>query len=355
MKILAIDMGKSKSVACVYQLPEGQESYHSLPTAPKDFYDWIVKSAADLVVIEIGPLAGWVRDLCEALGQKLLVANTSDEPWRWRNVKSKSDRKDALKLAQLAGRNEIQNVWVPEKKVRQWRELIGYRQMLVDEATAIKNRIRILIEQQGQSTPRGYKAWTEAGRKQLQQESKELSECGPEELWRGMLQVELKRLEEVEGHVQAVEKKLEERGQAEARVGQLKTAPAVGPRLAEMVVAWIDEPRRFGRGREVGCYAGLTPRRYQSGQMDRQGHISRAGSGLLRRLLVQVSWIGIRQGGWMREVYERARAGSEKRKKLAIVAVARRLLVRLWAMLRDGTVWREEVGSASPLRKTALA
>ena len=116
----------------------------------------------------------------------------------------------------------------------------------------------------------------------------------------------------------------------------------------------IEDPKRFKRGRQVGCYAGLTPKRFQSGQMDRQGHISREGSGLLRKLLVQVSWIGIRKPGWMREVYERVRAGSPKRKKLAIVAVARRLLVRLWAMWRDGSDWREEGVLSPPPGKTML-
>jgi transposase len=91
----------------------------------------------------------------------------------------------------------------------------------------------------------------------------------------------------------------------------------------------------------VGCYAGLTPRRWQSGESDRQGHISRAGPPLLRQLLVQIAWTGVRHRTWMLKVYEQVCRGSEKRKKIAIVAVARRLLVKLWAMLRDGTKWKE--------------
>jgi hypothetical protein len=57
---------------------------------------------------------------------------------------------------------------------------------------------------------------------------------------------------------------------------------------------------------------------------------------------VEIAWLGVRNRTWMLEVYERIRRGSEKRKKIAIVAVARRLLVRLWAMLRDGTEWAKE-------------
>ena len=73
---------------------------------------------------------------------------------------------------------------------------------------------------------------------------------------------------------------------ADERCKRLRTAPAVGPRLSEMVVALLDDPKRFKSGKEVGAYAGLTPRQWQSGESDRQGHISRAGNGMLRRLLV---------------------------------------------------------------------
>ena len=79
---------------------------------------------------------------------------------------------------------------------------------------------------------------------------------------------------------------------------------------------------------------------YQSGDCDRQGRISHQGNPLLRSLLVEVSWVGLQHNPWMRAVYEQVRRGSPTRKKIAIVAVARRLLIRCWAMLRDGVPWR---------------
>jgi transposase len=110
--------------------------------------------------------------------------------------------------------------------------------------------------------------------------------------------------------------------------------------LAEIVVAMIDDPHRFQNAKQVGSYVGLVPRQYQSGASDRLGHISRQGNGLLRAMLVEISWIGLRYNSWMRDVYEQVRRGSPSRKKTAIVAVARRLLIRCWAMLRDQTPWR---------------
>ena len=137
-----------------------------------------------------------------------------------------------------------------------------------------------------------------------------------------------------------VEFKLNALGEADARVRRLRTIPGVGPRLAEALVAVIDDPRRFQNGKQVACYVGLTPRQYQSGAVDRQGRISGAGNRCLRSLLVEVSWLGLHSNPWMREVYERVCRGSVSRKKLAIVAVARRLLIRCWAMLRDQETWQ---------------
>ena len=153
------------------------------------------------------------------------------------------------------------------------------------------------------------------------------------------MSVELGQYEAVAKAIAEVEFKLNELAKSDDRVKRLRTIPGVGPRLAEMVVAVIDDPRRFKSGKQVGAYVGLTPRLYESGSMSRQGKISGQGHKHLRAMLVEVSWLGLRHNGWMLEVYERVRRGSSTRKKIAIVAVARRLLIRCWAMLRDEQDW----------------
>lgn len=77
----------------------------------------------------------------------------------------------------------------------------------------------------------------------------------------------------------------------------------------------IDNPRRFRSGKQVASYVWLTPRQHQSSKQDRHGRISRMGNNLLRALLVEIAWIGLRFNPWMREVYERVRRGSLIRKK----------------------------------------
>ena len=187
---------------------------------------------------------------------------------------------------------------------------------------------------------RGDSAWTIKGMERLAELAQPLAEVGLSELWRGELGVELSRLQHLEQQLRIVEQKLDELGQAERRVQLLQTIPGVGPRLAEALVTLIDNPHRFKRGKDVGAYLGLVPKQIQSGETNRLGRITRTGDRLLRALLVEVSWAGLRYNSWTCAIYERVRRNSKTRKKIAIVAVARRLLIRCWAMMRDGTAWQ---------------
>jgi len=337
VKILALDLGKNKSVFVDYTVG-GDRAFGKIGTNPRELRNLLQRSVPDRLVIEAGPAAGWVCDLAESMKVPVQVANENDERWRWKTVKEKSDRKDALKLATLWEMDSLPTVHVPKASVRQWRSLIEYRHALVQRRTAIKNSIRSIYERQGLNLPSAKRAWTKAAVEELK---KEASAALPEQLWLFQVHCELQQFESIQRQIEAVEEKLEQRAKADGRVEQLKTAPCVGPRLGETVVAILDDPHRFRNGRQVGCYAGLTPRRWQSGESDRQGHISHAGNGLLRQMLVEIAWLGVRRKTWMTEVYEQVRRGSDKRKKIAIVAVARRLLVKLWAMLRDGAEWKE--------------
>ena len=155
--------------------------------------------------------------------------------------------------------------------------------------------------------------------------------------------MELQVLQSTASCLSKVTSKLDEQGKKDKQIQRLRTAVGVGPRLAEVIVAFIDDPERFATGKQVGCYAGLTPRQYQSGSMDRQGRISGQGNRLLRALLIEVSWLGLRHNSWMRETYNRILRGSPSRKKIAITAVARKLLVRCWAMLRDEQNWCDKI------------
>jgi len=356
MKIMALDLGKNKTAVCEFTVASSDVRHVSVKTRRAEIEGLLDRLRPDRVVMEVGPIAGWVSDLARERGLDVEVANPSTEGWRWRNVKKKTDRLDALKLARLSAMGQLPQVHMPSPAVRQWRSLIGYRDHLVGRRSAIKHRIRDILLRQGLTLPGGKKAWTQKGLAALSAVSADWADCG-EELWRGELFTELKALGQAMELVAEVQEKLDALGEADERVKLLRTMDGVGPRLAEAVVATLDDPHRFGNGRQVGSIAGLAPRGYQSGQSQRMGRISKAGSGLLRKLLIQVSWLGLRNNAWMRETYQRIHRGIKTRKKIAIVAVARRLLVVLWAMMRDGQRWRRPqppAASSEPEQRRGL-
>lgn len=160
--------------------------------------------------------------------------------------------------------------------------------------------------------------------------------------------MDLEQLSLLARQLRSVDVKLRSICKEKPSVSRLSKIKGVGPVAAQTIVAWIDEPSRFKNSRQVSAYAGLVPRRYQSGKMDRSGRISKRGPKWLRTALVESSWIVIRHEPWARELYDRVHRGNKTRKKQAIVAVARRLLVRCWAMMRDQQSWRDPVASTTP-------
>jgi transposase len=340
MKILALDLGKSKSAVCIFDSVTAEHRFTAIPTTPFRVLDLIEREHPDRVVFEVGTSAGWVHDVAVGQGCRVQVANPNHEGWRWRNVKRKTDRLDALKLAKLSAAEQLPTVHMPSASVRERRALIRYRGQLVGRRTRIKNTIRSLMHRQGLGMAGGARAWTQKELSMLRERSRPWEDVPGDELWRAQLHEELLALEHAEEQLERVERALGRLGCRDERIVRLQTIPCVGPRTAEMLVAVLDDPRRFGGAKAVGSYVGLTPRQYQSGQMDRSGGISKQGHRELRRMLVEVSWLALRYNGPLRGVYERICRGSPSRRKIAIVAVARKLLILAWAMLRDGTTWQ---------------
>lgn len=339
MKILALDLGKYKTVGCEYESESGAHRFRSSLSTPAALRKMVQEVNPERVVIEICSMAGWVCDLLWSMGLEVQVANTSDEAWRWRKVKQKDDRRDALKAARLSAVNQLRAVYIPAKEVRQWRALVTYRQQLVRRRTKIKNHIRDLLLREGQILVRGSKCWNKLGLELLTSLARPLSEVGTAELWRGELHEELQQLELLQARIATVEEKLNALGRADVRVQLLQTTPGVGPRLAEAIVALLDKPQRFRKASQVSAYLGMVPKAFDSGESKRRGHITRQGSRLVRSLLVEVAWAGLRHNAWVRHTYHRLSGGKKARKKIAIVAVGRKLLVRCWAMLRDNRAW----------------
>jgi len=338
--ILALDLGKFKSVACRYDPVTGEHAFETIATTPPAVHDLLIEASPAVLVIEACSASGWISDLAESLGIAVRVANTLGEAWKWKRVKRKTDRDDALKLAKLAASDQLPQVHVPALSVRQHRSLIKHRHALIDRRTGIKNTIRSLLDAQGLSMPMRSRGWTIESINELKKLARPLSECDARTLWRGQLDLELRLLEAVSTLIKEADKKLDAIASQDERVKRLKTIPQVGSRLAELVVSTLDDAKRFKTARQVSAYAGLVPKQYQSGQMNRLGRITGQGPGLLRRVLVQVAW-GLQRREETRghAVFERLCHGQRTRRKQAAVALARKILIWCWAILRDESVW----------------
>jgi len=346
--ILGIDLGKFKSVACAFDTETERYGFETVATDPDSFRDLLERTAPSLVLFETCTAAGWVHDLCRETGRECRVVNPLGEAWQWKKVKRKTDRDDALKLVRMHRLGELPTVHMPAPEARQRRSLIEFRQRLVAQRTAIRNRVRARFQSRGLATPPGHRAWTAAARAEWREVyARPLGVCSASELWRGELDVDLTLLDAVEAQVEAVEARLDALAGADGKVELLTTIPGVGPRTAEAVVAYLDDPRRFRNGRQVSAYAGLVPRQFQSGESDRKGRITKRGPAPLRKLLVECAWQVRRYSAWGASVVERISGGQRGRIKSAVVALARKLLVRCWAMLRKGEAWAPPPAAAA--------
>jgi transposase len=340
--ILAVDLGRYKSVACVSNRATREHTFRTLDTTPAELDQLLARHPAALVVIEACANAGWVHDRAVAAGHAVKVANTAAESWKFQHLKRKTDRDDARRLAELEAVGQLPTVSLPEPAVRQRRMLIAVRQELVGRRVACQNRIRALFAGQGLPVPHGARAWTAAGLDGIEAQSKALAGCGPGELWRGVLRLSVDEYRSLVEQIDLTEKRLDAIAAGDEATKLIESIPGVGPRTAEAVAAHLGDAKRFATAKQVGAYAGLVPRQYQSGVTDRKGRITRRGPGVLRKLLVECAWCMLRYNPWARAQYARLTGGGASRKKPAVVALARKLLVRCWAMLRDGKPWRAD-------------
>jgi transposase len=253
----------------------------------------------------------------------------------------KNDERDADDIVEklrghvLAG-NRLPKVWVPDPQTRDDRELIRARVEIGEKQTQVKSQIQMLLKRQGLEKPSGLGAgWTVRYRRWLEAltESPEVGWGAGQTL--GSL---LRQLSFIEGEMERIQKPVEQLA-AEPRhqpvVEELTQECGVGLLTAMVYRTEIGYAGRFRRGRQVGKFVGVTPTSHESGeQNDRKGHISRQGPPRLRKMLCQASWSRVCHDVSDQQIYQQLVSRNPKKKKIAIVALIRRLAVRLWHRMR---------------------
>jgi transposase len=235
----------------------------------------------------------------------------------------KTDTRDAEHMLDLLLAGRFPRIWVPSLEERDLRQLLVHRMKLVRTRTAVKNQLHSLAMSQG--VCRKQKLWSERGRRELQ---------GLELLpWASRRRQELLQLlERLEGPIAELDQAVYAEAQKRADALRLMTHPGVGAVTGLAFVLTLGPVERFPNSRKLVSYLGLNPREHSSGGRQRLGAISKQGNSMLRWLLVEAAQTAARSDPELRRVYHRLKF--RRPSGVAKVAIARRLAVRLYWMLR---------------------
>lgn len=344
-KYIGFDIDSKKTIACVVQKGKKDE-YATISADIESMRKYLRQQRTGVyrlhLTFEISGQAGFIYDSLIDSVDTITVSNPSKMTWIYRTAK-KNDRLDARKQAVLLSIGEIPAVHMPNRQVRQWRNTILHRRKIVSRITAIKNRIRAVLKSVGFKKAFHRGSWWKKANRFWMRRLAEEGQISSEDIWRMNLCDLLDEVELLEKQLHRVTEYLDSYLDKQAGGKLLMSIPGVGPRTAEAVLAYTDDVSRFGRSKQYCAYFGMTPRLDESGSLKRLGHISKQGPSVVRWLLCESSWKVIRKSKAMRAFYERVMCGQAGRKKIAIVAVGRKLLSIMRAMQMTGELFNEEL------------
>jgi transposase len=345
---IGLDLGDRSSFYCVLDDAGEVILERSLSTTPKALTQVFGKMPRSRIALETGAHSPWISRLLTQLGHEVIVAHA-------RNVRligesrRKDDRIDARTLARLARIDPqlLSPVQHRSAKAQIHLMVIRARAELVSARTALVNSARGLTKSYGE---RLHKCGTQqVGRDLAMGLSAELREA---------LEPLLREVESLNERIKEYDRRIEQIAkEVYPEVALLKQVKGVGNLIALAFVLTIEDPHRFRKSRDVGCFLGLRPGRRNSGQSQPQMHISKEGDRYLRTLMVQGAHYMLGPFGedsdlrrWGLRLAER---GGKNAKKRAIVAVARKLAVLLHRLWVSGEVYEPLHNSQKAMRAVA--
>jgi transposase len=332
MKYVGVDLHKKTISLCVVMPKAGQRVVIKRETLrcdePRRIESWFRRLGAFQMTVEATSSYEWFIQLVEPLANRIVLAH----PKKLRVIAEstrKTDKLDAQVLAEFLSLDMVPAAHRPSPRLREHRSLVRQRQYIQRRITSAKNRLRHLLSQYNADVKY---LFSEKGQAYLNKLPLSAADRfvvrqlqASLDHWRGQLgelHVELRRF-------------AKKAPTAERETRQvLETIPCVGPVTVEVVLSELGDVRRFRSQKQVAAYAGLAPGIRESGSRTKQLGITKEGSGLLRWVMIQTAWRLVGKTRRWGLAYERlkARTGSKK----AIVAIARRLLGVMVAMLSSG-------------------
>lgn len=303
------------------------------------------------VVNEGGALRAWLRQLP---GPRQVVVEASGfwpafqravepeadrlvmvHPQRVKAIASarlKNDKVDSETLAHLSRADLLPEAWMANRRTQQTRLLTRLRITLGRQRAKAKNQLQAVLHQEGFLKPVA-DVFGKKGRAWLQ--GLALSEAA-----RVVVEVWLKVVDQMDAAIRQQETALKKMAEADARARWLQTVPGIGAYSAMVILGEVGEIERFATKRALASYAGLTPVVRESSGKRRRGGIGHNGSGTLRWIMLQVAQVAARHspaaGRWLKKLKQR------KPPQVALIALARKLLTAVWALLTHGVCFNEQ-------------
>jgi transposase len=298
-----------------------QQFFHRAPEEVREFY---TRFQGEVIVgLEASGYSCWFETMLQQIGHQVLVGNPTEIRRRARS-RQKTDRRDAELLLELLLKDEFPRLHRLTPASLEVLRQLRYRHRLVQMRTRIYNALQAIALSAGVSLKA--KLRTNKGQERLGQLSLTPACAQQRREW-------LSLLSELNRRIAQVEQELEPLAIADPRVQLVRTHPGVGLLTGLALVHTLCPVSRFANSRKVTAYIGLEPREYSSGERQRFGGISKAGSRLLRFLLVEAGHKAIVKDQHLKKLYHRLLHRRQRAK--AKVAVARHVLVHSYILLRD--------------------
>ena len=290
--------------------------------AEKFYRDLAAQGRKVRVGMEASGHARWFERLLAELQCELWIGDAAEISAK-RVRKQKTDRQDAQLILRLMMKDDFPQIWVPSWENRDLRQLLWHRHRMVQARTRIMNQLQAVALNEGLRCKK--RLWREAGREQL-----EAFRLAP---WASQRRRDLlELLDRLNPTIAKLTQAIEEEVEKCPAARRLQTHPGVGPLTALAFVLIIGKADRFQCGKQIASYLGLVPLEKSSGNQRRLGHITKQGNALLRFLLVEAAQVTARSLPEWRSKY--VHLTMRRGRKIAKVAMARRLAVRLYWMMR---------------------
>ncbi|WAP66837.1 IS110 family RNA-guided transposase [Jiella pelagia] len=329
-----LDVSLEETSICV--VDENGEIVKELRSASEPEALVISLRTVDLRLERIGldacPLSAWLHDGLRDAGWPAICIETRKANAAMKTMPNKTDRNDARALAQIMRTGWFREVHVKSRQSRLWRSLLVARRTILSEMGSIENVVRAILREAGIKLGK-------PSRTAFDQRVREMaaSDTDVMDLIRPLLTV-LKTMME---QLATLTKQVLDIVKSEETCRRLMSVPGVGPITALAFRATIDRPERFRHSRDVGVHLGLTPSRYQSGETDIQGRISRCGDELTRSVLYEAAHsLLVRSKKWSSLKAWGMQIARRRGMARARVAVARKLAVILHRMWSEGEDFR---------------